>query len=806
MLNSPYIQSLLAFAFAWRHRLLLLLACVLIGLLLHSLQGIVQTLNYSAVITAVHLTPASAIAAALGAVALSYFSLTGYDAISLRLVGAKVPYRVVAQTSFIGYALGNTVGMGMLTGGAVRMRLFMAAGAEAGQVTRAIIINALGFGLGIGCLGAVGVLWQVEPVARTLHIPPSVLLVLAAAFLAALTLWVIAGNSGRQLVLFKRSLPLYPGNAAVFGLLGVSLLDIGASGCVLWFLLPHESLSFIPFITFFAIATMVAVASHVPGGLGVFEALMFIGLQGKVSGDVLAGALLLFRVLYYLLPLALALALLVIRELLHLRLAPVAAALISLVPRLLAVFTWVVGLALLAGGVTPTAEPSHRWLNFATPLIWLEAGHLFSTLAGMALVLVARGIQLRLYSAWWAALGLSLLSLLWALPLGLPIAETLLVLFFIAALLASRQEFNHHGALAPLTLTLESLLPLGVLIAVLAGLMAVAYHEVPYSHALWWQFDLTEDAPRSLRALLAMGVLALLAVGYSCWRAPANKTVFGQSVVWPELIQAWQGAVITLPQGFPHGLKQLPEAPVIFGFNGRYGLAFAPVPLTNAQPVWQLLDAARLSKGYAAFYNLPAQGLSLYLDAGLDVCKLGEEAWLALPLAPVSTPPFGPKAPRLNNWTATDNAPQAAMLTDWLADEAHYPSTLLALHTGAERLWLALEQEGQWLMVSQWVSVPSLHCAYLEACWCPAEDATGIAAQGVHLIADWFFQRGYQGLCLGVKPAHLRPCAQDWQQQAFQLFGKNLKLPQVFFSPTFQQALKVQWQAKYIAYQRHFVN
>ena len=56
--------------------------------------------------------------------------------------GRAVPYRVVAQTSFIAYALSNTVGLGVFTGGAVRLRLYGAAGLEAGQISRAIAFNA----------------------------------------------------------------------------------------------------------------------------------------------------------------------------------------------------------------------------------------------------------------------------------------------------------------------------------------------------------------------------------------------------------------------------------------------------------------------------------------------------------------------------------------------------------------------------------------------------------------------------------------------------------------------------------------
>jgi len=73
----------------------------------------------------------------------------------------------------------------------------------------------------------------------------------------------------------------------------ISAIDIVAAAAVLWFLLPAGSIGFASFTGFYALALALGVASHVPGGLGVFEAVMLLAVGGQVPTEALAGALVL---------------------------------------------------------------------------------------------------------------------------------------------------------------------------------------------------------------------------------------------------------------------------------------------------------------------------------------------------------------------------------------------------------------------------------------------------------------------------------------------------------------------------------
>ena len=114
--------------------------------------------------------PASDLALAGLATALSYLVLTGYDFSALKYAGAQVRRTTVLLTSFIAYALGNTVGLGVLTGGAVRMRLYTAAGVDAGRVAQAAAFNAGAFVIGMTAFGAAG-LWGAPDVAELVRVP-----------------------------------------------------------------------------------------------------------------------------------------------------------------------------------------------------------------------------------------------------------------------------------------------------------------------------------------------------------------------------------------------------------------------------------------------------------------------------------------------------------------------------------------------------------------------------------------------------------------------------------------------------------
>ena len=191
----------------------------------------------------------------------------------------------------------------------------------------------------------------------------------------------------------------------------MSALDWTLAGAVFYVLLPPSDAGFLTVLGAFLAAQLLGLASHVPGGVGVFEGLMVLLLKPFITSADLLPALVVYRTVYYLMPLALALVGLVVDEL-HQRRhqAARATALLgrlseSLTPKVLALFTFLAGLVLLFSGATPAAEGRLALINRFIPLGVIETSHFLGSLVGAALLLLSQGLARRLDAAYYLASG-----------------------------------------------------------------------------------------------------------------------------------------------------------------------------------------------------------------------------------------------------------------------------------------------------------------------------------------------------------------------------------------------------------------
>jgi len=622
----------------WKPWLIGGIALVIALLLAHTLQGLLIEFSYQELVDAIRSTPGTALALAVLATLISFLALTGYDHSSMRYVGANVSYPVAAQTAFIAYALSNTIGLGVLTGGAVRMRLYGAAGVEAGTISRAIAFNAAAFILGISVVGAGALLRGAQSVAPVLHLPTLLLQVVASLILLAAATLLVLCRDGNERRLFGRIRIRLPSVSLALQQLLFSAIDIAATAAVLWFLLPAGTIGFPAFVGFFAIAIVLGVLSHVPGGLGVFEAIMLVALRDHVPTEALAAALVLYRLIYYVLPLLLALGLLVILEVRRGTATAVTQAAVSLAPLLLAAYTLVVGVMLLISGVTPATDEATELLALHVPLPLVEASHFLGSIAGLGLLFVARGMLLRLDAAWWAGLLISIVSLILALPKGIAISEAVLIGCLVLSLALSHPQFTRRASLLAQPFTGGWLLSMAAIVGALTGLLFFAYRDVDYTHELWWQFEFDGHAPRSLRALVAVALLTLALALRQLFRPPAAP------LPKPSAAEVERAAAIVRVQnsadacvalmGDKHFLFSEPgNAFVMYGRRARSWVGlFDPVGPQSEWPelVWRFLEKAREEGGRASFYQVRPQTLPVYLDAGLRVFKLGEYAYVPL--------------------------------------------------------------------------------------------------------------------------------------------------------------------------------
>ncbi|HEX2654829.1 MAG TPA: UPF0104 family protein [Xanthobacteraceae bacterium] len=300
----------------WR-RVSICISLIIITTAAVVLYRMLHDIDIGEVISALKATPPHAIIMAGLFVAGAYFTLTFYDLFALRTVGAAhVPYRIAALAGFTSYSIGHNVGASVLSGGAVRYRVYSSWGLTAIDVAKICFVAGLTFWLGNATVLGIGI--SIEPSAATAidQLPSWLNRILAIGILlilATYVVWVwqkprVIGRSNWEVVL--------PGGPLTLLQIGIGIIDLGCCALAMYMLLPSEPhIDFITLAVIFVTATLLGFASAAPGGLGVFDAAMLVALLQFDREGLLAG-LLLFRVLYYLVPFALALAILGIRELL----------------------------------------------------------------------------------------------------------------------------------------------------------------------------------------------------------------------------------------------------------------------------------------------------------------------------------------------------------------------------------------------------------------------------------------------------------------------------------------------------------
>jgi len=247
------------------------------------------------------------VAAALLFSAASYLVLTAYDYLALRYVGRSLPFHQVAFASFVAFAISQNVGAALISGGSVRYRIYSGLGLGALEIGEIVVFCAVTFALGVTTVG--GLMLSLDPgdVALVLAMPASSVRVGGAALLAVGLVYLVAPLVWRRPFVLGRYRLRLPSFASALAQIAVASVDLALSGAVVYLLLPVDAeVTYRTFLGAYVLAAAASILSHVPGGIGVFELVIVVMLPDVPKAASMA-ALIGFRCLYFLLPLALAL-------------------------------------------------------------------------------------------------------------------------------------------------------------------------------------------------------------------------------------------------------------------------------------------------------------------------------------------------------------------------------------------------------------------------------------------------------------------------------------------------------------------
>lgn len=290
----------------WLRRLLSgILAVLVLGAAAWVLWWRLEDLTWAEVAEAVGRIPVSGLVLATLATVGTYAALAGFDMLAVRSLRANVPARRAALTGFIAQSVSHTAGFGSVTGPAIRWRLYHRYGVGPGQIGLIVLFVFWTFTLGALPLGIVALLTQRTRIAAIAGVPEG-LLFAAAGLLALLLGGYLWASWRRQPVRLGRWRLTTPGPRTTAWQLVLGLLDILFAAAIFWLLLPDGAMPFTRYMALYMLTIVGGVITHVPGGIGVFEAMMLLFFPDQPAAVIL-GAALIYRLLYNLIPLALAL-------------------------------------------------------------------------------------------------------------------------------------------------------------------------------------------------------------------------------------------------------------------------------------------------------------------------------------------------------------------------------------------------------------------------------------------------------------------------------------------------------------------
>ena len=614
------------------------------GLILFVLFRLSRGLDYHAIIHALRGTPPDLVWISIVWTGLSYLALVASDESALIYAGVKVRVPVLLLASFCGWALDNTAGFGVLTGRAVRARVYGAIGIQPERIARIMLFLYGAFAAGLVAFAGANALFA-GGLHNSFSLPLTLLHVTGAISLVAVALSLLAcAQRGSPFVIGHLAINAPSFRLALLQLL-ISMIELLGAAMALWFLLPAGSIDFFTFGVIFCVAKTLGVLSRIPGGLGIFEAVVLFASAGYLPPNHTAAALLAYRGVYFLLPLLFASTWLAGFELRqqagHPASTPgqrVLSGASLLAPSFLSVVTFTIGTMLIVSGATPAIHWRLAVLHGILPLWAVEISHLLATLTGVFLLFIARGLYHRIDGAWWLALIIASASAAFSLGKGLAFDEMAAIVFLILLLLATRRQFTRPAAFLQQPFTPAWFAAIAVVIASAVGIMFFAFRDVAYRREIWWQFEFDAQASRALRALLGASISAL---AISLWQllrtAPGRATApSAQDLSRAALIIRGQercAAMLALMGDKSLLFSTSGKSFVMYGKRGRSWIAlFDPVgPYEEwAGLVWRFVELAGAHGGRAAFYQVRPDHLSIYLDAGLRVVKIGEEACIYL--------------------------------------------------------------------------------------------------------------------------------------------------------------------------------
>ncbi len=576
---------------------------------------------------------------------LSYLLLTGYDALGVQYIGEDLEAGKIIRAGYVGYAFSHNIGLALITGGSIRYRIYSVWGFSGMQVTQIVAFSAFTLWIGFCAVAGLALLFATPELPNDVMIPFVSLRILGVILLIMVVSYIIASYTFKKEISFKEWSFKFPDSKLALQQVAIASVDWLLMALVLFVLLPDTGISFFSFIGAFMLAQIVGLFSQVPGGLGVFESIMLMYLTNFMPGSQVLGILVVYRIIYYILPLLGALIVLGYQEYIVNRrkvkvLQRKAANWVPrVVPQVMSFSVFIGGSILLFSGAVPSEVPRMEWLQHFIPLPVIEMSHFFASLVGAALLVLASGLQRRSDAAYHLTIGLLIFGILFSLLKGADYEEASMLSVMLVALIPCRDEFHRKASLMDQFFSARWFTLILMVLASAVWLGMFSYGHVEYQKELWWQFSLMGDAPRYMRAMVAvlgfaviMGLLKLIRPKHKETKEPDKKELLIAKDISSKSLHSISNLVLLGDKEVL--LNESNSSFIMFAREAQNWVTLGdPVgPANEAEElIWEFYDECT-NQGYSPiFYQVGEEYLEDYVDLGLTLYKLGEEAYIGLP-------------------------------------------------------------------------------------------------------------------------------------------------------------------------------
>jgi uncharacterized membrane protein YbhN (UPF0104 family) len=301
----------------WK-RLGIAASLLIIALAMTTLVRTFKGVDTGVIFVALTEIPPGHIALAALCVIGAFCTLTFYDFFALRTIGKKhVPYRIAALSSFTSYTIGHNIGATVFTGGAIRFRIYSDYGLSAIDVAKICFLSGLTFWLGNLFVLGFGMAWHPSAASAMDLLPPAVNRLIALGCLTGIAIyfvWLAMSKKRRELGQNGWKVVLPSARLTLLQML-IGVVDLGFCALAMYLLMPAQpSIDFISLAVVFILATLLGFASHAPGSIGVFDAAMLVALP-EFGREQLLATLVVFRILYFMVPFVVSISIMGTREL-----------------------------------------------------------------------------------------------------------------------------------------------------------------------------------------------------------------------------------------------------------------------------------------------------------------------------------------------------------------------------------------------------------------------------------------------------------------------------------------------------------